>query len=37
MTVSANLNSIEVNGAEVTDFHLEKMPRSEYAPMACVG
>ena len=25
------------NGAEVTDFHLEQMPRSEYAPMACVG
>ncbi len=25
------------NGAEVTDFNLDKMPRSEYAPMACVG
>jgi len=25
------------NGAEVTDFHLEQMPRSEYTPMACVG
>jgi hypothetical protein len=22
------------NGAKVTDFNLEKMPRSEYAPMA---
>ena len=25
------------NGAEVTDFNLDKMPREEYAPMACVG
>lgn len=25
------------NGAEVTDLNLDKMPRSEYAPMACVG
>jgi len=25
------------NGAEVTNFNLDKMPRSEYAPMACVG
>ena len=24
-------------GAEVTDYHTDKMPRSEYAPMACVG
>ena len=23
------------NGAEVTDFNTDKMPRSEYAPMAC--
>ena len=25
------------NGGEVTDFNLDKMPREEYAPMACVG
>jgi len=25
------------NGAEVTNYHTDKMPRSEYAPMACVG
>nr|BAR40014.1 hypothetical protein [uncultured Mediterranean phage uvMED] len=25
------------NGAEVTDFNVEKMPSSEYMPMACVG
>ena len=25
------------NGAEVTDLNLDKMPRSEYTPMACVG
>ena len=25
------------NGAVVTDFNLDQMPRSEYAPMACVG
>ena len=25
------------NGSEVTDFNLDKMPREEYAPMACVG
>ena len=25
------------NGAEVTDFNTDKMPREEYAPMACVG
>ncbi len=24
-------------GAEVTDYHTDKMPRSEYAPMACCG
>jgi len=24
-------------GATVTDYHTDKMPRSEYAPMACVG
>jgi hypothetical protein len=24
-------------GAEVTDYHTDKMDRSEYAPMACVG
>ena len=24
-------------GAEVTGFNVDKMPRSEYAPMACVG
>ena len=24
-------------GAEVTDYNVEQMPRSEYAPMACVG
>jgi len=23
------------NGAEVTGYHVEQMPRSEYAPMAC--
>ena len=23
------------NGAEVTDFNLDKMPREEYAPMGC--
>ena len=23
------------NGAEVTDYHTDKMPRSEYAPMMC--
>jgi len=22
-------------GAEVTDYHTDKMPRSEYAPMSC--
>ena len=25
------------NGALVTDFNTEKMPSSEYMPMACVG
>jgi len=25
------------SGATVTDYNLDKMPRSEYAPMACVG
>ena len=25
------------NGATVTDYNLDKMPRSEYAPMSCVG
>jgi|TARA_X000000950_G_scaffold63610_1_gene77872 hypothetical protein len=25
------------NGAEVTDFNVEKMLSSEYMPMACVG
>ncbi len=25
------------NGAEVTGYNVEKMPRSEYTPMACVG
>ena len=25
------------SGATVTDYHTDKMPRSEYAPMACVG
>jgi len=25
------------NGAEVTNFNLDKMPREEYMPMACVG
>jgi hypothetical protein len=25
------------NGAEVTDLNLDQMPRSEYAPMSCVG
>ena len=25
------------NGAEVTDFNMDKMPQSEYMPMACVG
>ena len=25
------------NGAEVTDFNTDKMPQSEYMPMACVG
>ena len=24
-------------GAEVTDFNTEKMPRSEFMPLACVG
>ena len=24
-------------GAEVTDYNTDKMPREEYAPMACVG
>ena len=24
-------------GAEVTNYNTDKMPRSEYAPMACVG
>tara|TARA_B100001059_G_scaffold203473_1_gene212130 strand:- start:4390 stop:4632 length:243 start_codon:yes stop_codon:yes gene_type:complete len=23
------------NGSFVTDYHLDKMPRSEYAPMGC--
>ncbi len=23
------------SGARVTDYHTDKMPRSEYAPMAC--
>ncbi len=25
------------NGAEVTNYNTDQMPRSEYAPMACVG
>ena len=25
------------NGAEVTDYNTDKMPREEYAPTACVG
>ena len=25
------------NGAEVTNYNTDKMPRSEYIPMACVG
>jgi hypothetical protein len=25
------------NGAKVTDLNLDQMPRSEYAPMSCVG
>ena len=25
------------NGATVTGYNVEQMPRSEYAPMACVG
>lgn len=25
------------NGAEVTDYNTDKMPREEYMPMACVG
>ena len=25
------------NGAEVTNFNTDKMPQSEYMPMACVG
>ena len=25
------------SGATVTDYNVEKMPRSEYTPMACVG
>ena len=25
------------NGAEVTDYNTDQMPRSEYTPMACVG
>ncbi len=25
------------NGAEVTDYNTDQMPRSEYMPMACVG
>ena len=25
------------SGATVTDYHTDKMPRSEYAPMACCG
>ena len=25
------------NGATVTDYHTDKMPREEYAPTACVG
>tara|TARA_B100000902_G_scaffold352884_1_gene363924 strand:- start:1114 stop:1386 length:273 start_codon:yes stop_codon:yes gene_type:complete len=25
------------SGATVTDYHTDKMPRSEYVPMACVG
>ena len=25
------------NGAEVTKYNLDKIPRSEYLPMACVG
>ena len=24
-------------GAEVTDFNTEKLPRSEFMPLACVG
>jgi len=24
-------------GAEVTNYHTDKMPREEWAPMACVG
>ena len=25
------------NGAEVTNYNTDQMPREEYAPMACVG
>ena len=25
------------NGAEVTNYNIDKMPREEYMPMACVG
>jgi len=25
------------NGAEVTNYNTDKMPREEYSPMACVG
>ena len=25
------------SGATVTDYHTDKMPKSEYMPMACVG
>jgi len=30
-----DVNNYIANGAEVTDFNLDKMPQSEYMPMSC--
>ena len=37
LTAKNEWESRIANGAEVTDFNLDKMPQSEYMPMACVG
>jgi hypothetical protein len=37
LTARNEWNERIAGGAEVTNYNLDKMPRSEYAPMACVG
>ena len=37
LTARNEWNERIAGGATVTDYHTDKMPRSEYAPMACVG